>query len=146
MLFQCLLQQSQEITVFPLQTIRFQFLAHVVWIFCKIFGTFDMTVTYDSNSCIVFFVLSNSPSSWCRDNYIHWRAVKMAMNIHEQLKSILTKQMQVRFFFTSWLTLKLMKSLNLEFSIFTSTKLTAKRLHQFKPVHMHYVISLTGQI
>ncbi|XP_071813959.1 probable ATP-dependent RNA helicase DHX40 [Apostichopus japonicus] len=37
---------------------------------------------------------SDSPSSWCRDNYIHWRAVTMARNIHDQLKSILTKQMQ----------------------------------------------------
>ncbi|KAJ8037867.1 putative ATP-dependent RNA helicase DHX40 [Holothuria leucospilota] len=37
---------------------------------------------------------SDSSSAWCRENYIHWRAVKMAMSVHDQLQSILSKQMK----------------------------------------------------
>ncbi|XP_038065220.1 probable ATP-dependent RNA helicase DHX40 isoform X2 [Patiria miniata] len=37
---------------------------------------------------------SDSPASWCRKNYIHLRAVKMAASIHKQLEGILNRQMK----------------------------------------------------
>ncbi|XP_078610851.1 putative ATP-dependent RNA helicase DHX40 isoform X1 [Branchiostoma floridae x Branchiostoma japonicum] len=37
---------------------------------------------------------SDSPARWCRENYIHWRGVKMALSIHQQLQGILDKQTQ----------------------------------------------------
>ncbi|XP_002733338.1 putative ATP-dependent RNA helicase DHX40 [Saccoglossus kowalevskii] len=35
---------------------------------------------------------SDSPARWCRDHYIHWRAVKMASSICQQLQEILKRQ------------------------------------------------------
>ena len=35
---------------------------------------------------------SGNVRRWCRDNFIHWRAIKTAQNIHQQLESILFKQ------------------------------------------------------
>jgi len=35
---------------------------------------------------------SSSPPRWCREHYIHWRALKMAHNIHRQLETILQRQ------------------------------------------------------
>ncbi|EDV27700.1 uncharacterized protein TRIADDRAFT_53665 [Trichoplax adhaerens] len=37
---------------------------------------------------------STSPSRWCKDNYIHMRALKTATSIHKQLRRILTTIMQ----------------------------------------------------
>lgn len=36
---------------------------------------------------------SPSPPRWCREHYIHWRALKMAYNIHHQLETILQRQL-----------------------------------------------------
>lgn len=35
---------------------------------------------------------SSSPPRWCREHFIHWRALKMAYNIHQQLEAILQRQ------------------------------------------------------
>lgn len=35
---------------------------------------------------------SDSLRQWCREHYIHWRAIKTAQSIHQQLGSILTRQ------------------------------------------------------
>lgn len=35
---------------------------------------------------------SRSIRKWCRDNYVHWRAIKTAQSIHQQLESILARQ------------------------------------------------------
>ncbi|XP_077980286.1 putative ATP-dependent RNA helicase DHX40 [Glandiceps talaboti] len=37
---------------------------------------------------------SESPRRWCSDHYIHWRAVKMAFSIYQQLDTILQRQVQ----------------------------------------------------
>ncbi|XP_033112480.1 probable ATP-dependent RNA helicase DHX40 [Anneissia japonica] len=37
---------------------------------------------------------SNSRNRWCRKNYIHQRALKMAVSIHKQLQTIIEKQMK----------------------------------------------------
>ncbi|XP_003227326.2 probable ATP-dependent RNA helicase DHX40 isoform X1 [Anolis carolinensis] len=37
---------------------------------------------------------SKSPSAWCRDNWIHWRAVKLAFSVEEQLREITNKLKQ----------------------------------------------------
>ena len=44
-----------------------------------------------------FFLVfcSSSPPRWCREHYIHWRALKMAHNIHRQLETILQRQVSV---------------------------------------------------
>ncbi|XP_078348536.1 putative ATP-dependent RNA helicase DHX40 [Oculina patagonica] len=43
-----------------------------------------------SFSCLLS---SSSPPRWCREHYIHWRALKMAYNIHHQLETILQRQL-----------------------------------------------------
>ena len=45
-----------------------------------------------------FFLVfcSSSPPRWCREHYIHWRALKMAHNIHRQLETILQRQVSVK--------------------------------------------------
>jgi len=35
---------------------------------------------------------SGNPHEWCRNNFVHWRSVKMAQSILEQLKTILENQ------------------------------------------------------
>ncbi|KAG9348510.1 hypothetical protein JZ751_002246 [Albula glossodonta] len=53
-----------------------------------------------SGSCNDFTVLlsvfekcraSDSPSTWCRDHWIHWRAMKSAFNVETQLREILLR-------------------------------------------------------
>jgi len=39
---------------------------------------------------------SNNPYEWCKNNFVHWRSIKMAKNILEQVKGILDGQ-QVTF-------------------------------------------------
>ncbi|XP_028817646.1 probable ATP-dependent RNA helicase DHX40 [Denticeps clupeoides] len=43
---------------------------------------------------------SESPSSWCRENWIHWRAVKSAFSVESQLSEILLRIKQQRDFST----------------------------------------------
>lgn len=38
---------------------------------------------------------SDSPSAWCRENWIHWRAVKSALSVDTQLRVILHRLKQV---------------------------------------------------
>ncbi|KAL8199094.1 UNVERIFIED_CONTAM: putative ATP-dependent RNA helicase dhx40 [Gekko kuhli] len=38
---------------------------------------------------------SKSPSSWCRENWIHWRAVKLAFSVEQQLREIAGKLKQL---------------------------------------------------
>ena len=38
---------------------------------------------------------SDSMRRWCRDHYIHWRAINTAQSIHQQLQSLLDKQPDV---------------------------------------------------
>lgn len=38
---------------------------------------------------------SDRPSAWCRDNWIHWRAVKSAFSVEGQLRDILHRLTQV---------------------------------------------------
>ncbi|XP_031569956.1 probable ATP-dependent RNA helicase DHX40, partial [Actinia tenebrosa] len=35
---------------------------------------------------------SSSPTKWCRDHFVHWRALKLAVTIHHQLENILVRQ------------------------------------------------------
>ncbi|XP_067044584.1 probable ATP-dependent RNA helicase DHX40 isoform X2 [Acropora muricata] len=35
---------------------------------------------------------SSSPPRWCREHFIHWRALKMAHNVHKQLQEVLQRQ------------------------------------------------------
>ncbi|KAM4627207.1 putative ATP-dependent RNA helicase DHX40 isoform 2-T2 [Polymixia lowei] len=37
---------------------------------------------------------SDSPSAWCKDNWIHWRALKSAFNVETQLRDILLRLQQ----------------------------------------------------
>ncbi|XP_023698439.2 probable ATP-dependent RNA helicase DHX40 [Paramormyrops kingsleyae] len=37
---------------------------------------------------------SESPPAWCRENWIHWRAIKMAFSVEKQLTEILTRLKQ----------------------------------------------------
>ncbi|XP_068173354.1 probable ATP-dependent RNA helicase DHX40 isoform X2 [Antennarius striatus] len=41
---------------------------------------------------------SNQPSAWCRDNWIHWRALKSAFSVETQLREILLHLQQKRDF------------------------------------------------
>ncbi|KAG7281429.1 hypothetical protein CRUP_029878 [Coryphaenoides rupestris] len=41
---------------------------------------------------------SDSPSAWCKDNWIHWRALKSAFSIETQLREILVRLQQKRDF------------------------------------------------
>ncbi|XP_064157157.1 probable ATP-dependent RNA helicase DHX40 [Anguilla rostrata] len=61
----------------------------------------------ESGSCNDFTVLlsvfekcraSDSPSAWCRDHWIHWRALKSAFSIETQLRDILLRLKQQRDF------------------------------------------------
>ncbi|KAJ8403870.1 hypothetical protein AAFF_G00347380 [Aldrovandia affinis] len=61
----------------------------------------------ESGSCNDFAVLlgvfekcraSDSPSAWCRDHWIHWRALKSAFNVETQLREILLRLKQQRDF------------------------------------------------
>ena len=49
-------------------------------------------VVFVINACFFLLMFSSSPSAWCRDHYIHWRALKLAYNIHRQLCGILQRQ------------------------------------------------------
>lgn len=44
-----------------------------------------------------YFHSSNSdhPSAWCKENWIHWRAVKSAFSVETQLREILLRLKQV---------------------------------------------------
>lgn len=39
---------------------------------------------------------SDRPSSWCKDNWIHWRALKSAFSVETQLREILLRLQQVQ--------------------------------------------------
>ncbi|CAB1348950.1 unnamed protein product [Coregonus sp. 'balchen'] len=41
---------------------------------------------------------SDAPSAWCKDNYIHWRALKSAFSVETQLREILLRLQQKRDF------------------------------------------------
>ncbi|XP_029571082.1 probable ATP-dependent RNA helicase DHX40 [Salmo trutta] len=41
---------------------------------------------------------SDAPSAWCKDNYIHWRALKSAFSVETQLREILLRQQNRRDF------------------------------------------------
>lgn len=45
----------------------------------------------------LFFLLLSSerPSAWCKDNWIHWRALKSAFSVETQLRDILNRLQQV---------------------------------------------------
>lgn len=38
---------------------------------------------------------SDRPSLWCKDNWIHWRALKSAFSVETQLREILSRLQQV---------------------------------------------------
>ncbi|XP_061073003.1 probable ATP-dependent RNA helicase DHX40 isoform X2 [Conger conger] len=66
-----------------------------------------MKLIADSGSCNDFTVLlsvfqkcraSDSPSAWCRDHWVHWRALKSAFSIETQLRDILLRLKQQRDF------------------------------------------------
>nr|XP_020642606.1 probable ATP-dependent RNA helicase DHX40 isoform X2 [Pogona vitticeps] len=39
--------------------------------------------------------LSKSPAGWCQENWVHWRAVKLAFSVEEQLREITSKVKQL---------------------------------------------------
>ncbi|KAJ6653691.1 hypothetical protein lerEdw1_008817 [Lerista edwardsae] len=39
--------------------------------------------------------LSKSPSSWCQENWVHWRALKLAFSVEEQLREITSRLKQL---------------------------------------------------
>lgn len=39
---------------------------------------------------------SDRPSVWCKDNWIHWRALKSAFSVKTQLSEILMRLQQVQ--------------------------------------------------
>ena len=41
---------------------------------------------------------SDRPSAWCKDNWIHWRALKSAFSVETQLREILLRLHQVQQF------------------------------------------------
>ena len=51
--------------------------------------------TSDFSTLLAIYKLateSGTLKKWCRENFIHWRAIKTAQNIHQQLESILLHQ------------------------------------------------------
>lgn len=40
-------------------------------------------------------IYSDRPSAWCKDNWIHWRALKSAFSVETQLREILLRLQQV---------------------------------------------------
>ncbi|KAK3734547.1 hypothetical protein QZH41_010392, partial [Actinostola sp. cb2023] len=59
-------------------------------------GTNDFaTLLFIYNECRE----SASPAKWCRGRHIHWRALKMAFTIHQQLNNIIDRQLNDRQFF-----------------------------------------------
>ena len=51
--------------------------------------------TSDFSTLLAIYKLATGTSGlkkWCRENFIHWRAIKTAQNIHQQLESILLRQ------------------------------------------------------
>lgn len=39
---------------------------------------------------------SDRPSAWCKENWIHWRALKSAFSVETQLRDILLRLQQVQ--------------------------------------------------
>ena len=51
--------------------------------------------TSDFSTLLAIYKFATSESSfrkWCRDNFVHWRAIKTARSIHQQLETILARQ------------------------------------------------------
>lgn len=51
--------------------------------------------TSDFSTLLAIYQLAsenNSIRKWCRENFVHWRAIKTAQSIHQQLGSILLRQ------------------------------------------------------
>lgn len=46
--------------------------------------------------CFAWRLCSDRPSSWCKDNWIHWRALKSAFSVETQLREILLRLQQVQ--------------------------------------------------
>lgn len=51
--------------------------------------------TSDFSTLLAIYQLAtenSSPRRWCREHFVHWRAIKTAQSIHQQLQSILSRQ------------------------------------------------------
>ncbi len=52
--------------------------------------------TSDFSTLLAIYKFATEDSStyrrWCRDNFVHWRAIKTARSVHQQLESILRRQ------------------------------------------------------
>lgn len=44
----------------------------------------------------IYCLGSERPSAWCKDNWIHWRALRSAFSVETQLREILRRLQQVR--------------------------------------------------
>lgn len=58
-------------------------------------GTSNFTDDALAETFFLVFV-SDRPSSWCKENWIHWRALKSAFSVETQLREILLRLKQVQ--------------------------------------------------
>lgn len=56
-----------------------------------------MYSVFTTNLSLSLAFYSDRPSAWCKDNWIHWRALKSAFSVETQLREILLRLQQVQY-------------------------------------------------
>lgn len=60
----------------------------------RMWQSYDDCLTLSVSITLVF--CSDRPSEWCKENWIHWRALKSAFSVETQLQEILHRLQQVQ--------------------------------------------------